>query len=321
VTAYKVVLLDLALLAIIILASRLALVIHELGGHALPARALGATRIQIHLSPLGGGYVEWTFPPGRPSLVGKLLISLGGIALNLLTGAAAWHFARRLKSRGLPYVALLCFGVGSVAGAVLYLGCGFYFGSGDPVGFAPDTEDISRAQGLWVVFLPVAGAIGWFSARHFSEFLEGRVRLDSPGQRMRGLLLTMGVSALCYGVLWLALRKPGVEGSTSQWRLEQEMAKEAARRSPPVPPEPPPGAPHGPIPPAVRVVIRPEEVADRVPPPIGPLALYGITLLTLFARFWRTQPGSGQPSDIPPGVALGLAVLSAGVVAAMCFAG
>ncbi|HVR82755.1 MAG TPA: hypothetical protein VMU54_00500 [Planctomycetota bacterium] len=317
----KLVLLDLALLAIIVLASRLALVIHELGGHALPARALGATRIRIRLSPLGGGYVEWAFPPGTPSRAGKLLISLGGIALNLLTGAASWGFARRLKSRGLPYVALLFFGAGSVAGAVLYLGCGFYFGSGDPVGFAPDTEDISRVQGLWVVFLPVAGAVGWFSARHFSEFLEGRVRLDSPGRRIRGLFLTIGVSALAYGLLWLALHNPEVEGSTSKWRLQQEMVKEAARRSPPVPPEPPPGAPVRPVPPPVPVIVRPEEVADRVPPPIGPLLLYGITLLALLTALWRTHPGTRQPGEVPPVVALGLAGLSALVVAAFRFAG
>ena len=53
--------LNLALLAIMILASRLALVLHEVGGHAAPAKMLGARRVEVRLSALGGGYVspEW----------------------------------------------------------------------------------------------------------------------------------------------------------------------------------------------------------------------------------------------------------------------
>src|SRR5581483_4853435 len=147
----KLLVLDLALLAIMVLASRLALVIHEGGGHAVPAKILGARRISMRLSPLGGGFVSVDYPAGRaPSAAGIAVFDLGGIALNLLTGAAAWFAARRLRSRGLGYVALLFLGVGSVAGAIVYLTTGFYYGSGDPVGFCPRTEDIRHVQPMWV---------------------------------------------------------------------------------------------------------------------------------------------------------------------------
>src|SRR6185436_16637992 len=96
----KLPLLDLALLALMILASRLALVLHEVGGHAVPAKVLGANHVEVRLSPLGGGYVSPTFP--KPvSTTGTMIFDLGGIALNLITGAAAWFAARRLGSRGL----------------------------------------------------------------------------------------------------------------------------------------------------------------------------------------------------------------------------
>src|SRR5262245_61505535 len=104
VTPSKLVALYLALPAIMILASGLELVIHEVGGHALPAKILGARKVEVRRSPLGGGYVSPTFPASRPpSPTGSALFSLGGIALNLLTGLGAWIGARRMKSRRLVY--------------------------------------------------------------------------------------------------------------------------------------------------------------------------------------------------------------------------
>src|SRR5438093_10886204 len=113
--------LELALLAIMILTSRLALVVHEIGGHAVPARLLGAIKIEVRLSPLGGGFVTPTFPKDRRiSPAENAVFCLGGIALNLITGTAAWFAARRLKTRRYAYVALLFLGYGSVAGALTY---------------------------------------------------------------------------------------------------------------------------------------------------------------------------------------------------------
>jgi hypothetical protein len=313
-TPSKVLILDLALLAIMILASRLALVIHELGGHALPAKMLGARRVEVRLSALGGGYVSPTFPASRPpSAAGTVLFSLGGLALNLLSGLGAWIWARRLSSRGLAYVALLFMAVGSVAGGLSYLGCGFYYGSGDPVGFAPVTNDISRAQWTWILFVPLTGAVGWIGARHFMDFLAGRRPLGSAPRRVGALLLTAGLVGLAYGGLWLALRDPEIEGSTRQWRLEREVEKEVARRAqaqivapPPAPSMPRPAPPPPPV-------VRPDEVADRVPAPVGPIVLYASALVGVLAGAATARP-EGEAIPVRWAHALGLAALAAVLV-------
>lgn len=307
--ARRLVLLDLALLAIMVLASRLALVIHEVGGHAIPAKLMGATRVDIRLSTLGGGFVTPHFT-ARPGNFGTFVFCLGGIALNLLTGAAAWIAARRLRTRGLAAAALLFLGVGSVGGAIVYLACGFYYGSGDPVGFAPETEDISHAQWLWILFLPAAAAVAWFSIRHFLEFLAGHVALDTARRRLGWTIATAGVVGLSYGALWLAVKNPRIEGSTSTWRLEREIAKETERRAVAraVPaPEPTPA-------PAPVIVVQPEEVADRVPPPLGPIILYATFLAAGAAAIVRTRP-QADAARIRPAVALGLAFLATATAA------
>jgi hypothetical protein len=319
--ASKVLVLDLALLAIMILATRLALVLHEVGGHAVVAKILGSRHVEIRLSPLGGGFVAPEFPV-RPSLLGLAIFDLVGIALNLLSGAAAWFAARRMKGRGLSYAALLFLGVGSVAGGLIYLSCGLYYGSGDPVGLAPATEDISHLQWAWVLFLPPAAALGWFGARHYLEFVAGHLRTDTAGRRIGAFLLSAALVGLCYGGLWLLLRNPQIEGSTRSWRLEREIAKETERRekaqktAPPAPPAPS----ASPAPVRVASVVRPEEVAHRVPSPIGPILLYAVFGLAGLASIWRASPPPAS-GTVEPGLALGLAGLAAAVVAAFALLG
>ena len=305
----RLLLLDLALLALMILASRLALVLHEVGGHAVPAKVLGAREIEIRLSPLGGGYVSPTFP--RPvGTAGKLVFDLGGITINLITGAAAWFFARRLASRGIGTAALLFLGVGSVAGAIVYLACGFYYGSGDPVGFAPDTEDISHLQWMWILFLPFAAAVGWFGPRHYLDFLAGHAGTETARRRLLATGATVGLAGLAYFGLWLALRNPQIEGSTRAWRIQQEITKETIARAKAQAAQPAPPPAEAPAPPPAPIVVRAEDVADRVPPPIGPIVLYATFIVAAIASVCRARPSPGSAS-LRPSVALGLGVLAA----------
>jgi len=301
--------LDIALLALMILASRLALVLHEVGGHAVPAKILGATDLEVRLSPLGGGYVSPTFP--KPvGTAGTVVFDLGGIAINLLTGGAAWFCARRLASRGLDYAALLFLGVGSVAGAIIYLACGFYYGSGDPVGFAPATEDLSHVQWMWTLFLPAAAAVGWFGPRHYLDFLAGHFGTDTARRRLLAMGATVALAGLAYFGLWLALRNPQIEGSTRQWRIQREIARETIARAKAQVAQPPPPPTAAPAPPPTPVVVRAEDVADRVPPPIGPIILYAAFVIAGLASIVRARP-SPRSAAVRPAVALGLAGLAA----------
>jgi len=155
----RLALIDGALLALAILASRAALLLHEVVGHGLVAAALGARSVTLKLSLFGGGGVT---PSGfDPSPAGYALFSLGGIAVNLLTGGAAWIVARRLKRRGLLYVFLLMLGAGSVGQAFFYLANGFFYGEGDPTGFVGRHGDLGPYQWMWILFvLPFAATAG-----------------------------------------------------------------------------------------------------------------------------------------------------------------
>jgi hypothetical protein len=313
-------LLELALLSLMILGSRAALVLHELGGHALPAWAMGARHFEVRMSALGGGYVRYRFPEGKgPGASGLILISMGGILVNLLTGMAAWIVTRRQKGRGLLHLALLFFGVGSVGGAVVYLCNGFYYGSGDPAGLAPYSEDISRVQWMWTLFVPAGAAVAWIAARQYADFLSGFMSQETVGRRVGGLLGTAGLAALAYGGLWLALHNPRVEGSTAQWRLDQEIQKEVARRTPAPPesgslPDTDVSPPAGPTP-----TVKAEEVIDRVPPPIGPFVLFGAVAGSGILGLWGIRPRARDLESLPVLRVIGLVLLATGGVLAFLF--
>lgn len=293
----KLLLVDLALLAIMILASRAALVLHEVAGHAQVARAVGADRVSIRMSAFGGGYVQWKYPPSkRVSPFRKASVQLSGIAINLATGAAAWFAARRLRRKGFLYLGLFAFGFGSVAGGLMYLSNGFYYGSGDPAGFAPVTQDIRAWQWLWIPIVPCAGAAAWLGARHSLDFLAGQAPLARPRSRIGWMLATVGLAGAAYGGLWLGFRDPGIEGSTRQWRWEQEIVREEKKRAAervvvrPLPPGTP-GTQD--LPPPRPAAVRPEEVKDRVPAPVGPVVLYSTVALAMFVSLALAPPPEG----------------------------
>lgn len=116
------------LLAIGLLASRTGLVLHEIGGHWGPAAAFGCTLGEIRLFVFGGGWVE--FACTRVSLAHSLVIDLGGIALQLVLGAALMLAARR-RPDGALGLAALCVGSLWIAHALFYLATGVHYGVGD----------------------------------------------------------------------------------------------------------------------------------------------------------------------------------------------
>jgi hypothetical protein len=300
-TLRKLAAVDLALLALLVLASRLALLAHEAGGHALPALAFGAEKVEIRMTPLGGGHVKYRLTP-TPAQVA--VIKLGGMALNLAAGLAAWILARRMSTRGLAHLGLLMFGAGSVGGAIVYLGNGLYYGSGDPTGFAPRTLDISALQPLWLLAPPAAAAVAWLAARHWSDVLSTLVAPKGPAGRLGWTLATLGLAGAAYGGLWLLLRDAQVEGSTRQWRVEREIAKEVRSRAATAPPAAP------------AAVVKAEDVAHRVPRPIGPIVLYSTALLAggiSVGRRWTSGLPASWPAWGVGGLALGAAALVAGL--------
>jgi len=250
-SARRLLLLDLALLASLVVASRAALVIHEVGGHALPAAACGETNVRLSLSLFGGGRVDWDGAVSSP------VVALGGIALNLLTGGLAWAFAR---GRIVPLV----FGVGSVGQAFFYLGNGTFWQAGDPAGLWP--------QWLWPLFVPPFAAVAYFAARAWLRFLGRHAAVDTWRRRIGWSGATMGAAAAAYLGLWWLSWNPRAEATLADLRVQEEMREEQARRSEPA------------------VPVTRADVASRMPLPWAMIALLAGGAAASLAALVRAAP-------------------------------
>jgi hypothetical protein len=312
----RLLLLDGALLGLAILASRAALLLHEGVGHGLTAMALGAKRVTFKLSLFGGGYVE---APGlATTAAGHSFQMLGGIAVNLLTGAAAWIIARRLKRRGLLYAFLLMFGAGSIGQALFYLANGFFYDQGDPKGFVGPGGSLANLQWMWGLFvIPFAAAAG-LAARGWLDFLAGHVPVDSPRRRFAWAAATVAVVTAAYFGLWGATWDSRVDFTMRQQRVEKEIAIRKSQLPPP-PPPPAPGAPPAPAPPPPPVVTE-ADVAPLIPPPVAAVAMFAAGLLGACLVLWRARPAPAEPTPLTPlgsAIPMVLAVTVVGAIALM----
>jgi hypothetical protein len=312
----RLALLDGALLGLAVLASRAALLVHEVLGHGVTALALGANGFTLRLSLLGGGYVT---PSGlRTTDLGYALFSLGGIALNLLTGGAAWLVARRLRRRGLRYAFLLMFAGGSAGQALFYLANGFYYGEGDPQGFVGPRGDLARFQWMWILFvIPFAAAAG-LAARHWMEFLATHASLETARRRFAWTFATVGIVTAAYFALWGATWDARVDMTLRQQRVKSEIVRETHRRPPPPPAAPAP--PTQPAPPAPPVVTE-ADVAPRIPPPVATITMFAAGLLAAGGVLWRIAPGPAEPATLTPLKAAVPMVLAAAAIAAIALLG
>ena len=112
-----------------LLTSRVAMLAHEFGGHALPATLFGGRVTGWYLFLFAGGRVSYLL--GDLGVGRRLVVSLGGIAVELIGGGIALLVARRSPARGVRAFCALV--VGTVLGghAAIYLARGVHYGYGD----------------------------------------------------------------------------------------------------------------------------------------------------------------------------------------------
>lgn len=316
----RLALLDGALLGLAILASRAALLLHEVVGHGLTALALGATSIKLRLSYLGGGYV--TSPGLTTTAVGHSVHLLGGIAVNLLTGAISWMVARRLKSRGLLYAFLLMLAAGSIGQALFYLANGIYYDQADPKGFVRPGESLENIRWMWVLFVIPFAATAGFAARGWLDFLAARVPVDTPARRFGWTAATVVIVTAAYFGLWAATWDARVDVTMRQQEVKRQMALETQRRMPPPPAPVPPAVPPVPAPPPPPPPPPPKvteaEVADRIPPPLPLISMFAAGLIAAAGVLWRAKPAPAEPAPLTPlaaAVPIILAAASLGCIA------
>ena len=150
--------------SVFLLTSRVMLLLHEFVGHGAVAMLLGGEVTGWHLFLFAGGRVS-SRTEGI-GLDGRILVSLGGIALELVLGAIAIALARRLRARTVVAFCLWCAGSVVVAHAALYLARGVHYGFGDGALLAQRLDTLR-----WAIVFPasaLAVATALVSARHLA---------------------------------------------------------------------------------------------------------------------------------------------------------
>lgn len=184
------------LFALGLLASRTGLVLHEVGGHQVPAAAFGCTLGEIHLFVFGGGWVD--FGCTDLDLAQALTIDLGGIALELVVGTGLVVAARR-RPAGPASLAVLCVGALWIVHALFYLVTGVHYGVGDG-------RTLHRLLGDRRVWLVGAGTFAAVAAcACFADALARRVAPRVPAASRQGRVALLATAMLAAAALHGAL--------------------------------------------------------------------------------------------------------------------
>jgi hypothetical protein len=120
--------------AMLIVSTRLGAFLHEFVGHGLAALFFGGRFEAFSLTLFAGGEARFS---GDFSESGRLLVYLGGMAVNLVTGLAALWLIGKYRSSFSFTLFGLVFAGASVLSQLQYLILGSYYRHGDPVCLTP----------------------------------------------------------------------------------------------------------------------------------------------------------------------------------------
>ncbi|MEO8548720.1 MAG: hypothetical protein ABI678_02055 [Kofleriaceae bacterium] len=197
-SVYDVLRLTGLLLATALATSRLGLLAHELAGHGGTATVLGGRIRHVELFWFAGGWIEYDFA-SPPSIAARLAISMGGIAIELVVGAALW-FAIRGDSLGRKV--LRAVGAVLVVHASWYLATGAWHGFGD--GHLLRELLGERRYPLALAAGALACFAGFFGARRIVGPLAATQRRHPLIQLVIAAALAGGAMVgLAQGELWL----------------------------------------------------------------------------------------------------------------------
>jgi hypothetical protein len=178
-----------ALLAGVALAtSRFGLLAHELVGHGGTALAVGAHVVQVRLFWFAGGWIRYV---GAPSRAAALAIAMGGIAVELVAGAAlalvpGESLGRRIV-RGI--------------GAALILHASWYLATGAFSGFG---DGVLLYRELGAARVPVAiaaGAVTCAAGYLGARGVLGALAATLPKHRVAGTIAACAAAAALHGAL------------------------------------------------------------------------------------------------------------------------
>jgi hypothetical protein len=190
---------NLFLLAILILATRLATFLHELMGHALMAVIFGGDVNGVRVSLFGGGRVYYNLN-AQSGLYVHFLVAFGGIIVNILSGLLPFIFIRRFNNNPIWTLFFILFGMVSLLGAIAYSALGFYYQVGDPVAWIEGP--LQRETWFWIPFLVVSPFVSYFVLKSYSMVNERLFPAKTILNRVCTMILTLGITGSAYAGLY-----------------------------------------------------------------------------------------------------------------------
>jgi hypothetical protein len=185
--------------SVVLLTSRVALLVHEFAGHAAPAALFGGRVTGWYLFAFAGGRVSYRL--GDLATGRRLVVSLGGIVLELLLGAGAFVLAGRMRRHATTAFAQRCVGTVLVGHAAMYLARGVHYGYGDGALLARclGASRVLVVLAASVLAVAVAVAGGSRLATHAASFFAGPTRRAAAA-----ILLVFACAGLVHGALAFA---------------------------------------------------------------------------------------------------------------------
>jgi hypothetical protein len=210
--------------AVLIISTRLGAFLHEFVGHGLVALLFGGRFEAFSLTLFAGGEAQFS---GDFSEIGQLCVSLGGIAVNLVTGLAVlWVIQRYRSSFSFTLFGLVFVGA-SVLSQLQYLILGSYYRHGDPVSLT------AYSVALWLAWTGGLLALAFFSLylmRLFFRFQDTYFPVPSFFTRALISLLILGIPIALYAGLYHWSKTPlvstaAIEEARSRIYQEAERIK------------------------------------------------------------------------------------------------
>ncbi|MEW6378570.1 MAG: M50 family metallopeptidase [bacterium] len=209
--------------SMLILSTRLGTFLHEFIGHGVTAMLLGGDFESFRLTLFAGGEARFS---GNFSQAARIAVSLGGIAINLITGLAALRLARsRRLSFSFRLFSLILAGV-SILSQLQYLALGAYYQYSD-LSCLADCHPVVLFPTLLGGLLALA-VFSFLIMSIFFQFQEASFPSPHPVSRAFITFLILGIPVLLYAGFyhWSAIPL----GSTAAIMESRLQAEEAARR-------------------------------------------------------------------------------------------
>jgi hypothetical protein len=233
------------LTTVVLLTSRIMLLVHEFGGHGAPASIFGGRVTGWYLFLFAGGRVSYEI--ADLDVARRLVIGLGGIALELGLGGIAVLLAEKLRSRragGLVAFVALASGTVVVGHGAVYLARGVHYGFGDGALLAQVLGGWRWLAVLGASTLAVAMAL--FAGRRL-VVVPASLLAGSPARIAAVTLLMFACAGLVHGGLawaevrwfpdpaWVAIMEDA-SAAAARAELARRLAEARLRGQAPPPP-------------------------------------------------------------------------------------